>query len=306
MTQGLQSPAAPVSKTGLAAAFAAFLAWGFLPLYFHLIDPRVSAWEILLHRILWTALLLGATTLALGRIERVRAALADSRLLGALVVTALLVATNWGTFIWAVVNRHVVEASLGYYINPLLNIALGFFFLGERLRRLQWLAVSVAAAGVLFSIIAYGAVPWVALVLAACFGFYGLIRKQLAVDSITGLLVETLLLSPVALIWLATLYAQGNAAFAMLGRPTDALLIGAAIFTIVPFTLFATGARRLRLGTLGLIQYLTPTLQFLSGVLILGERFTQADIVTFACIWAGLAIYTIDILRQPARRPVAA
>jgi chloramphenicol-sensitive protein RarD len=188
----------------------------------------------------------------------------------------------------------------------LLNIALGFLFLGERLRRLQWVAVAIAAVGVLLSIIAYGAVPWVALMLATSFGFYGLIRKQLAVDSVTGLLVETLFLAPIALVWLGILYAQGDAAFGLVDMRTDALLIGAGIFTIVPFTLFAAGARRLRLGTLGLIQYLTPTLQFLSGVLILGERFTPADIVTFACIWTGLAIYTIDLLRASAHRPAAA
>ncbi|MES1929144.1 rarD protein [Salinisphaera dokdonensis CL-ES53] len=300
-----QSAALPVSRIGLAAAFGAFLSWGFLPLYFHLIGPRVSAWEILLHRVLWTALLLAVLTLALGRIGRIRAVFANTRLCGALVVTALLVATNWGTFIWAVVNSHVVDASLGYYINPLLNIALGFLFLGERLRRLQWVAVAIAALGVLLSIIAYGAVPWVALILAMSFGFYGLIRKQLAVDSVTGLLVETLFLAPIALVWLVTLYAQGDAAFGLIDIRTDALLIGAGIFTIVPFTLFAAGARRLRLGTLGLIQYLTPTLQFLTGVLILGERFTPADIVTFACIWTGLAIYTIDLLRASAHRPAA-
>lgn len=295
-----------MSRIGLACAFAAFLSWGFLPLYFHLIGPRVSAWEVLLHRVLWTALLLGVLTLLTGRAARVRDVFANPRLLGALLVTALLVAVNWGTFIWAVVNQHVVEASLGYYINPLFNVALGFVFLGERLRRLQWLAVAVAAAGVTFSIVAFGAVPWIALVLAASFGSYGLLRKQLAVDSITGLLVETLLLAPAGLVWLATLYAQGSAAFGLVDMRIDALLIGAGIFTIVPFTLFAAGARRLRLGTLGLIQYVTPTLQFLSGVLILGEPLHRADIVTFSFIWAGLAIYSVDTLRGSARRPATA
>lgn len=294
-----------VSKIGLLCAFGAFLSWGFLPLYFHLIGPRVSAWEILLHRVLWTALLLGVFTLVSGRAARLRHVFTHARLLGMLALTALLVAVNWGTFIWAVVNQHVVEASLGYYINPLLNVALGFVFLGERLRRLQWLAVAVAATGVTFSIVAFGAVPWIALMLAASFGSYGLVRKQVAVDSITGLLVETLLLAPVALIWLATLYGQGDAAFGLASVRIDALLIGAGIFTLVPFTLFAAGARRLRLGTLGLIQYLTPTLQFLSGVLILGEAFTRADIFTFSFIWAGLALYTVDMLRMRQARPAA-
>ncbi|MGB7754753.1 MAG: EamA family transporter RarD, partial [Salinisphaera sp.] len=264
---------------GLAAALGAFLTWGFLPLYFHLIDPTVSPWEILAHRVLWTAALLGAAVVLLRRTARVRAVFVDRRLLAMLALSAALVATNWGTFIWAVVNDRVIEASLGYYINPLLNVALGFAFLGERLRRLQWVAVAIASAGVVFSVVAYGQVPWIGLILAGCFGFYGLIRKRLSVDSVTGLLVETLLLSPIALIWLGWLYAHGGAAFGVDGARTDMLLFGAGVLTIVPFTLFAAGARRLRLGTIGIIQYLTPTLHFLTGVLLFHEPLTTADLV---------------------------
>lgn len=303
--QSRASPS-PEQVTGLAAAFGAFLTWGFLPLYFHLIGPRVSPWAILGHRIVWTAVLLGLVVLVMGRFGRVRAVFVDRRLLLPLVASAILVAVNWGVFIWAVVNNHVIESSLGYYINPLLNVALGFLFLGERLRWLQWVAVAIAAAGVSFMIIAYGTVPWVGLVLAGCFGCYGLIRKQLAVDSMTGLLVETLLLSPLALAWLGWLHVHGEAAFLAIGPRTDLLLVGAGVLTIVPFVLFAMGARRLRLGTIGLVQYLTPTLHFLTGVFIFGERLTRADIVTFACIWVGLAIYTIDILRMAQRRPTPA
>ncbi|KEZ78565.1 EamA family transporter RarD [Salinisphaera hydrothermalis] len=281
---------------GLIAALGAFLTWGALPLYFHLIDRAVSPWEILAHRILWTAALLGIVVVLWRRTDRLWRVFRAPRLLGTLGLTAALVATNWGTFIWAVVNDHVIEASLGYYINPLLNVALGFVFLGERLRRLQWIAVAIAATGVVFSVVAYGQVPWIGLILAGCFGFYGLIRKRLDVDSVTGLLVETLLLSPIALAWLIRLYATGGAAFGIAGPQTDALLIGAGVLTIVPFTLFAAGARRLRLGTIGIIQYLTPTLHFLTGVLVLHEPLTTADEVTFACIWLALAIYTIDIV----------
>ncbi|HET7315420.1 EamA family transporter RarD [Salinisphaera sp.] len=291
----LSSP--PTERTlGLAAAFGAFFIWGLLPLYLHLIDPSVSPWEILAHRILWTATLVGLAVLLLRQGDRVRAVFVTPSLLGALAVTAALVATNWGTFIWAVVNDRVIEASLGYFINPLLNIALGFVFLGERLRRLQWVAVAIAAAGVVFSVAAYGQVPWIGLILAGCFGFYGLIRKRLTVDSVTGLLIETLLLSPFALGWLGWLYAHGGAAFLVDGPRIDALLIGAGVLTLVPFTLFAAGARRLRLGTIGIIQYLTPTLHFLTGVALFHEPLTTADIVTFACIWLALAVYTVDIL----------
>ncbi|AWN16446.1 Protein rarD [Salinisphaera sp. LB1] len=282
---------------GLGAAVAAFLTWGVLPLYFHLIDLSVSPWEILAHRILWTAALLGIAVVLLRRTDRVVAVFVDRRLLSMLVLSAALVATNWGTFIWAVVNDHVIEASLGYYINPLLNVALGFVVLGERLRRLQWVAVAVAAAGVVFSVVAYGQVPWIGLILAGCFGFYGLIRKRLSVDSVTGLLVETLLLSPLALVWLGWLYAHGEAAFGIDGARTDALLFGAGVLTIVPFTLFAAGARRLPLATIGIIQYITPTLHFLTGVVLFHEPLTTADITTFACIWLALSIYTVDIVR---------
>lgn len=282
---------------GLAAAVVAFGSWGFLPLYFYLIGPSVSAWEILNHRILWTAVMLGAVALVLGRGGRVRAALTQWRLLGPLIVSAVLVTLNWGSFIWAVTHHYVIETSLGYYITPLLNVALGFVFLGERPRRLQWLAIAVAASGVLFMLATYGRLPWVALMPAVCFGFYGLVRKRLDVDSMTGLLVETLLISPFALAWLIWLYAHHEAAFGVLGVRTDLLLVGCGVITLVPFTLFAAAARRLRLGTVGLVQYLTPTLHFLSGVLIFHEVIQPVEIVAFVLIWTGLLIYTADIVR---------
>lgn len=294
--ESASSSASSGQKSGLIAALSAFLLWGALPLYFHLFDPAVSPWEILAHRVIWTAVLLGLTVVLLRRLDRLYAVFTRASLLGPLMLSAVLVAGNWGTFIWAVLHDQVIAASLGYFINPLLSIALGFFFLGERMRALQWLAVMIAAAGVVYSIIAYGEVPWVGLILAGCFGFYGLVRKQLAVDSMTGLLVETLLLSPIALAWLGWLYSQGGASFLIRGAQTDMLLIGGGVFTIVPFTLFAVGVRQLRLGTVGIIQYITPTLQFLSGAVLLHESLTRANIVTFVCIWFALAIYTIDIL----------
>ncbi|MDA3922952.1 MAG: EamA family transporter RarD [Salinisphaera sp.] len=283
---------------GLIAALSAFLIWGGLPLYFHLLGESVSPWEVLIHRVLWSAVILLGVALVTQRLDRVRATFADRRLLLWLALSAALVATNWGTFIWAVVNNHVLETSLGYYINPLLNVALGFIFLGERLRRLQQAAVAVATTGVLIMIVAFGTVPWVALVLAGSMGFYALVRKQLAVDSITGLLVETLLLSPIMLVAFAVLHARSGMAFFHDNLHIDLLLIGAGVLTVVPFASFAAAAQRLRLGTLGLIQYLTPTLHLLSGVFILKETFTATDGVTFVFIWIGLVLYTIDALRQ--------
>lgn len=282
----------------MTAAVIAFGSWGFLPLYFYLVGPEVSAWEILDHRILWTALMLGVTALAMGRGSRVWTAFTHWHLLGPLILSAVLVTMNWGSFIWAVTHDYVVETSLGYYITPLLNVTLGCVFLGERPRRLQWLAIVIAASGVLFMLITYGSLPWVALMPAFCFGFYGLVRKRLDVDSMTGLLVETLLVSPLALAWLAWFYMHGEAAFLVQGPRTDLLLIGCGVITLVPFTLFAAGARRLRLGTVGLVQYLTPTLHFVTGVLIFGEAVRGAEVVAFILIWTGLAIYTVDIVRM--------
>lgn len=282
---------------GFSAALSAFSLWGFLPLYFYIIDDRVPVTGILVHRVIWAAVLLIAFTLVSRRGKRVLEAVRNRRMLLALTASAVLISTNWGTFIWAVTHGHVLESSLGYYINPLLNVFLGFCFLRERLRRMQCVAVGVAATGVLIMIIGYGQIPWVSLILAGCFGAYGLIRKQVAVDSGTGLLVETLLLMPFALLWLGWLYAQGDAAFLRLDTATNLLLLGCGVVTVVPLVLFASGARRLRLGTLGLIQYITPTLHLLSGVLLMGEAFTRANAVTFAFIWTGLAIYTADALR---------
>lgn len=286
---------------GLATAFGAFSLWGFLPLYFYIIDDRVPVTGILGHRIIWAAVLLGAFTLLASRLARVAAVLRNRRMLLALTGSTAFISVNWGVFIWAVTHGHVLEASLGYYINPLLNVLLGFIFLRERLRPPQAVAVAIAAVGVLIMIIGYGHIPWVSLILAGCFGAYGLIRKQVAVDSGTGLLVETLLLAPFALAWLGWLYANREAAFLVLGIQTSLLLFGCGIVTVIPLVLFATGARRLRLGTLGLIQYITPTLQLLTGVLLMGEPFSRADAVTFTLIWVGLFIYTTDALAAQRR-----
>lgn len=286
---------------GLGAAFSAFLLWGFLPLYFYVIDARVPVTGILMHRVVWSVALLLIFMLATRRLQRLAAVLRNRRMLLALAGSATFISINWGTFIWAVTHEHVLESSLGYYINPLLNVFLGFCVLKERLRPLQYAAVAIAAAGVLIMIAGYGRIPWIALILAGCFGAYGLIRKQVEVDSGTGLLAETLLILPFALVWLGWLYIDGSAAFLRLNLATDALLFGAGIITLVPLILFAIGARILRLGTLGLIQYITPTMHLLTGVFLLGEDFTRAEVITFCFIWAGLCLYTLDALAAQRR-----
>lgn len=287
---------------GLAAALTAFCIWGFLPLYFHLIGPRVSVWEVLSHRIVWATVVLAAYAVLSGRVSRLRAVFSNRGVLLGLAASALCIGLNWVVFIWAVTHGHVLESSLGYYITPLLNVVMGLVFLGERLRRLQWLAVGLAALGVAIMIGAYGTVPWVALTLAIAFGCYGLIRKQVAVDSATGLLTETVLLLPVATVLIGWFYAHHKLTFLHTSVTMDLLLVGAGVITVVPLLLFATGARRLRLGTIGLLQYLTPTMQFLSGVYLFGEPFTKVDGITFVCIWSALALYSIDAIRYNSRR----
>ncbi|WP_457808852.1 EamA family transporter RarD [Kushneria sp. EE4] len=290
-------------SAGLLAALGCFSMWGVMPIYFHLIGPSVSPWEILTQRMVWAAVLLTLFVLITRRHERVMAIVRQPRLLLALTASALLISCNWGLFIWAVSSHHVLQASLGYYINPLLNVVLGLVFFRERLRPLQMVAVLLAAAGVMIMVVGFGRVPWVSLMLAGTFGIYGLIRKRIAVDSITGLYIETMLLLPFALLWLGGLYFQQQAVFLQGSVRTDVLLIGCGLITVLPLVLFTMGARRLKLGTLGLMQYLTPTLHLLTGVFLFGEPFNQASLVTFGCIWAGLVLYTVDTLR--AQRQVS-
>ena len=280
---------------GILAAVGAFGIWAFFPVYFNQFGPGVSPWEILLHRVIWAEVFLLGFILLARRLERVRAVIKRPRTMMALTGSALAIGANWATFIWAVTHEEILQCSLGYYINPLFNVFLGYCFLGERLRILQWLAVVIAAAGVGISVAGYGQVPWLALLMAGCFGLYGLIRKQVAIDSITGLMMEALLMTPAAGVWLALMYMQGQAAFLRAGARIDLLLIGSGIITILPLLLFVAAARRLRLATLGLLQYIAPTGHFLIGVLIYGEPFTTADAVTFGCIWAGLVLYTTDM-----------
>ncbi len=283
--------------TGALAAIGAFGIWAVFPIYFKQFGSGVSPWEILLHRVIWTEIFLIGFVLISRRAERVLGLMKRPRVMLALAGSALAIGANWATFIWAVTHGQILQSSLGYYINPLLNVLLGYCLLRERLHLLQWLSVAIAAAGVLISLIGYGEVPWLALMMAGCFGLYGLIRKQVDIDSVTGLMVEAFILFPIALIWLLVMYRQGTAVFLLAGVKTDLLLMGCGIVTILPLLLFVVGARQLKLATLGLLQYIAPTGHFLCGIYLYGEPFTAADVVTFGCIWTGLALYTADIWR---------
>jgi chloramphenicol-sensitive protein RarD len=268
------------------------------PIYFNQFGSEISPWEILLHRIIWAGLFLLALVLISKRLDRVRALIRRPLALIALAASAVLISANWGTFIWAVTHEEILQSSLGYYITPLLNVFLGYCFLGERLQPLQRLAVAIAAAGVLLSLIGYGKMPWLALIMAATFSLYGLIRKQVEIDSITGLMMETMLLFPIAAAWLLAMHMRGDTIFLRAGMRPDLLLIGAGIITLLPLVFFAIAARRLRFSTLGLMSYIAPSGHFLIGVFMYQEPFAAADAVTFACIWAGLALYTTDMWLQ--------
>jgi len=296
------TPAAPrpSARSGLAAAVGAFLIWGLFPLYLKPLS-EVPALQILAHRIAWCCLLVFAWLAWRGELGAVRRALADPGTRLRLVASASLISVNWLVYVWAVTNGQVVEASLGYFINPLLNVVLGVVVLKERLNRAQWIAVTLAALGVAYLTAFAGRPPWIALVLAASFGTYGLIRKMASVESVPGLAAETLLLAPFAVGWLLWCEAQGSGAFGHASTGVNALLLGSGLATALPLALFAYGARLIRYSTIGLLQYVGPTLQFLIGVLVFGEPFPRARAVGFVLIWLGLVFYAADSLWRSRR-----
>jgi len=294
---------ARAARQGMFAALAAFVTWGLAPLYFRALGS-VPPFEIVAHRVLWSALFLAGLLAAVsstGGYARVRAALAQPRLLALLTLTALLTSSNWLVFIWAIDAGRLLEASLGYFINPLVSVALGALFLGERLRPLQAVAVAIACAGVGWRVWQLGSLPWIPLFLAGTFGLYGLLRKRAPVDAVGGLFIETLVVAPLALGWLLWLHMHESLAFGS-GAATDWLLPLTGVITAVPLMLFAVGARRLPLATVGFLQYIAPSLNFLVAVLLFREPFDTAQLVGFALIWFALAVYSFDLLRA-ARRP---
>lgn len=294
---------------GVTCALPAFLIWGLSPLYWKALG-HVPAFEILMHRIVWSFVALTPLVLATGRGREFVGACRDRRILTALAATTVIVGGNWFLFIWAINSGHVLQASMGYFINPLVNVLLGFVFLHERLRPLQSLAVGLAACGVVYLAIGVGEPPWVALALAVSFGFYGLIRKVAPVGALVGLTVETLLLSLPAAAYLVWLDTHAAGAFLRVDTPTDLLLMGAALMTALPLLLFTIGARLLRFSTVGILQYLSPSSTFLLAVVVYREPVAIGQWVTFGLIWTALAVYTVDsvhLYRRPRRsRPQAA
>ena len=274
-----------------------------MPLYFACV-PGVGPSEFLLHRILWSAALLALLLSLLGRWRALRDAFFVPRTRFLLLASTAFIAANWFLFLYGVASRQVLQTSLGYFINPLFNAALGVLLLDERLRAAQWLALAIATAGIAWIFASVGQLPWIALGVASSFSLYGLARKLAPVDGLVGLAAETLLLAPLALVLLAAWLAQGSAAFLALDRFTDAMLVASGIVTVVPLWFFVMAAKRLALTTLGFLQFLGPTLQFLAAVLVLKEKPATAVLVGFCCVWTALAVITADsLLRRRAAAP---
>ena len=280
-------------NTGIVYASLAYLSWGLFPLYFRQV-AAVPALEVVLHRTLWSLVFVLALLAVRRQWSWMREVLRQPRVLGAFALSALLLAANWLTYVWAVNNSHVVDASLGYFILPLVNVALGYVFLHERPRPGQWLAVTVAAAGVLWLTLLTGRLPWISLVLALSFGFYGLLRKVAVLGALEGLTLETVLLAPVTMAVLGVWAWQGQGALVQGDAATLGWLVLAGPVTAIPLLWFAAGARRIPLATMGILQYIAPSLQLALGVWLFHEAFDVSRLAGFVLIWAALLVYTLE------------
>lgn len=293
------------SSRGYGAALAAFGIWGLFPLY--LIGLRdVSAAQVTAHRIVWSCVFVLAWLAAVGDLGKLRVALERRGVLLRLVASAFFIAVNWLGFAWAVLHHHVLEVSLAYFIGPLLNVLLGIVVLRERLDRMQWVSVAFAAAGVAYLTFIAGRAPWIALMVGSSFAFYGLIRKTVSIDALPGLAVETILLTPFAAGYLIWAEAQG---VGVLGHSTglvDGLLLAGGVITSVPLVLFAFGARQVPYSTIGVLQFIAPTLQLLCGLIVFGEPFESSRATGFVLIWMGLLIYAGNALWRSRTPKVAA
>ncbi len=281
------------SPTGVVSAIMAFLIWGLSPVFFKAL-ANVPPFEILMHRMVWSFVFLLPLLLILRRWRTFAAVFKSGQTFCMLLASSLLVGCNWFVYIWAINNGHILQTSLGYYINPLVNVLLALVFLRERLRRLQIVAVILALAGVLYLTIFIGRFPWVAMALAVSFAFYGLIHKVVPVPAIEGLSIETMVLFLPAAGYLCFLSLQGGGAIFQIDRRTDLLLMASALMTAVPLLLFTVGAQRLTFVTIGFMQYLAPSCAFFLAIFVYQEPFSSAQAISFSLIWAGLALFTVD------------
>lgn len=280
-------------QAGMFYAVASYILWGIFPLYFKALED-IPPVDIVMHRMLWSFLFLTIVLTVRKQWAWVGPVLRQPRVIGGFVASALLLSANWITYIWAVNNNHIVESSLGYFINPLVSVALGYLFLRERLRPVQWLALAMAAAAVFWLTWQAGRLPWIALTLALTFGSYGLLRKTASLGALPGLALETALVLPLSLAYLAFTTMQGHNSFIAASTPIKWLLVAAGPITSIPLLMFAAGARRIPLSLLGVLQYITPSLQLFLGVWLYHEELSGAKLTAFILIWGALALYSVE------------
>ena len=289
------------STKGTISVSTAFFLWGIFPVYWKALQ-HVSSTQILAHRVVWSLVFVLVLLSIQRRWNEAKSVMSLYHNVPIFLVTSFLLGGNWLIYIWAVNSNQIVEACLGYFINPLVNVCLGMVFLRERLYRLQIISVLLAFAGVLFLTLQYGRLPWIALVLAVTFGIYGLLRKTARAESMVGLLLDTGFLAPIFLVYLIFLAAHGSGALVSINLRTDVLLIGAGVVTAVPLLLFAYGARRIRYSTVGFLQYIAPTGQLLIGVFLYREQFTRAHAIAFGLVWVALLVYSTSTFMTYKRR----
>jgi len=287
-------------RRGFLLGAAAYVMWGLFPLYWKLLAPA-GAVEILAHRIVWSLVVMVGLTLLLRRTTQLRGILRDRRVLVLLCVASVVIGLNWGGFIYGVNHDRVVEVSLGYFINPLVTVLLGVVVLGERLRPTQWGAMGIAALAVVILTVDYGHPPWIAFLLAGSFGTYGLAKKKADVEAVESLTFETLVLTPVALAYLVWLWTQSDSTFGSEGITHSLLLASTGLVTAIPLICFGAAAIRISMTTIGLLQYLAPTIQFALGLLVFHEAMTPVKWIGFALVWLALAIFTGEALRHHRR-----
>ena len=298
-----------MKNKGVLFALAAYILWGFFPLYFKAIQ-QVSALQILAHRIAWGFVFTLAVVLMLRQWKEFRASIFNRRTFLIYAGASVVLGINWFTYVWAVITNHVVESSLGYFINPIVSVLLGVIFLRERLRTFQWVAIAMVTAGVVYLTITFGQLPWISLLLAVTFGFYGLLKKIAPLGALHGITLETAVLTIPSLAYLFIVNANGTGTFGHSTPLLDFLLVLSGPVTAIPLLLFATGARRIPLTTIGLLQYIAPTLQFLLGVLVFHEPFDQSRLIGFMIIWLALVLFSVENLlarrRTPSTAPIPA
>ncbi|MBI1217501.1 MAG: EamA family transporter RarD [Rhodobacteraceae bacterium] len=293
------------SPRGLAFAITAYLLWGFLPVYMHAMGD-IPPFEIIAHRVIWSVPVAGAVLIALGRTADLHAAIRNPKMLGMAAVTAVLITVNWSIYVWAIASGHTLDAALGYYINPLFSVFLGALLLGERLKPIQIAAIALAAAAVAILTIEAGHLPLVALGLTVSWGAYAFLKKSLPIGPNQGFFLEVALLLPVALGYLGWLEATGQSHLHGHGARDTLLLLGCGVITAAPLMIYANGAKLLRLSTIGILQYIAPTMIFLTAVFIFDEPFGQAQMIAFPMIWLALVIYTGSMVHQARGRAARA